>query len=295
MFYLKKERGLKNYMKELFKLKKLYFIALILTGIIFIILVNFNHAYKSEGEILVIFKSERATQNSDQILENLKIITQTLPFYKKVISDEPDTQNELVQELPDYKQKQYWNKAVQVERIGNSSVLKVSAISSDSYTAQILDSQTIKTLISIVGTYYNIEKDIDIRIINPPIARDAFIGSYVYLIFESVLIGFILTILIISFLTLIFEIKPKKRIKNNTLWSYKQKEIPLSGNKKANLLKKKSDELIPMKRAVAPENLPIFDDSSDEKLNLEEQKPITHEATPEEIKERLNKLLNGEI
>jgi len=282
-------------MKELFKLKKLYLITLILAGIIFIILVNFNHAYKSEGEILVIFKSEKATQNSNQILENLKIITQSLPFYKKVLSNEPDTQSELVQELPDYKQKQYWNKTVQVELIGNSSVLKVSAISNDSYTAQILDSQTIKTLISIVGTYYNIEKDIDIRIINPPITKNTFIGSCGYLIFESIIIGFILTLLIINFLTLIFKIKPKKRIKNNTGWSYKQKEIPLSGNERVNLLKKKSDELIPIKKAAAPENLPIFDDSSDKGLKLEEQNPLTHEATPEEIKDRLNKLLNGEI
>ena len=282
-------------MKELFKLKKLYITALILAGIVFVILVNFNHAYKSESDILVIFKSEKAIQSSDQILENLKIISQSLPFYKQVLSNEPDAQDELIQELPDYKQKQYWNETVKIDRIGKSSVLKVSTISNDSYTAQILDSQTIKTLISIVGVYYNIEKDIDIRIINPSVTENSFIGSYIFLVFESILIGFFLTLILINFLTLLFEIKPKQKVKNKTQWSYKQKEIPLSGSKNTNLIEKKSEEFIPSKKAIAPENLPIFDDLNDEELKLEKQEPLTHEATPEEVKERLNKLLKGEL
>ena len=238
----------------------------------------------------MIFKSERASQNSDQILENLKLISQSIPFYEKVISSEPDTQSEFVSELPNYKQKQYWNETVKIERIGKSSALKITSISQDSYTAQILNSQTIKTLIGIAGVYFDIEKDIDIRIINPSMTEYGFLGSYFYLIIKSLIIGFILVFSLFSFLDLILNIKPKKSAK--PVWLYK-KELPIYDKKKEPFFKKITVD--PTKKAAAPENLPIFDGSNGQDLKLEERAPLTHEATSEEVKERLNKLLRGEF
>jgi hypothetical protein len=278
-------------MKELFKSKKLYISLIILVGIIFLILVNFNRAYESKGEILITFKSEKAAQNSSQILENLKLISQSLPFYEKVISDEPDAKNELILELPNYKQKQYWNETVKIERVGESSALEVSAVSFDSYTAQVLSSQTIKTLISVAGVYYDIEKDIDIKIINPPITRYTFVGSYIQLIIKSAILGIILIFLLACLLTLILNIKPNKDAKAKVQWSYK-KELPIFNKGKREVLyeKRVTDST---KKAAAPANLPISEE--DEPIVLEKEKPLTHEATSEEVKERLNKLLNGEI
>jgi hypothetical protein len=296
-------------MQKKFKLKKLYITGLVFFGIIFVILMNFNRAYISKTEILVIFKSEKSVQGSDQILKNLELISESLPFYEKVISDEEDAQNELISELPNYKRKVHWNKIVKMERIGGSSVLQVSATDQDAYTAEILSTQTVKSLLSIVGSYYDIKKDIDIRIINPAITQASFSGSYASLIFQSLIFGFILAFILNYFLSLLITENPKTKTTEKLPWSYK-KESPLFSVDKDDPTEKKPEVKTEKayfnlgKKAAAPANLPISDDSlfsapvaskQEAKDSSEEEKPLIHEATPEEVKERLNKLLNGQL
>ncbi len=309
-------------MSETFKAKKFYIFFLIATVMAFLLLINFERTYQSQTEILVIFKSEKSAQNADIILENLTILPGSLSFYDRVIRAEEDAKNEAVSELPDYKRKKYWNEIIEIKRAGKSSVLQFIAKNDDAYTAEILSTQAVKSLISVIGAYYDIRNDIDIRIIEGPITKSSFSGSYIYTFIRSLLAGFFLAFILHYFLFLFAKNQPKEKSKIKLTWTYK--ETPKSTEKKQNdtparnashsdaggEIKKvtKSDivkgEYIPIfgKKVAAPDNLPIaedipaFEQTKEEVTEVKTEKtPLVHEATAEEVKERLNKLLSGKI
>ena len=302
-------------MLEIFKLKKFYITLVIFIGIIFIILVNFNRTYQAKTEILVIFKSEKAIENSDQILENLKLISQSLPFYEKVLADNEDAQEELILELPDYKKEKYWREIVKMERIGESSGLEITAVSQDAYSAQVLSTQTVKSLIGSIGAYYDIENDLAIRIISPAVTQNSFSGSYFYLILESIFAGFVLAFILNYFLQSLEKETLQKKSTRILPWVYKETpnntparnathsvaggEIKQNDTEKKMIFTVKKVEPIFTKKATAPANLPIAENNIFEisKADEIEEKNLTlsHEATPEEVKERLNKLLSGKL
>jgi hypothetical protein len=109
-------------------------------------------------------------------------------------------------------------------------------------------------------------------------------------------------------LTLLLAEAPKEKLEKKLPWSYKsdspifkaEQEIPF-GEKSEIKPEKKQFNL--GKKAVAPDNLPISDNSlfsapvvpKEEMNNSSDKKPLTHEATPEQVKERLNKLLSGKL
>ncbi|MFA6160299.1 MAG: hypothetical protein WC678_04425 [Parcubacteria group bacterium] len=309
-------------MLEIFKLKKFYIIFIFATAFVFLVLINLNRTYKSQTDILVIFKSEKSAQNANIILENITVLTKSLSFYDRVVQDEEDAQNEVMSELPDYKRKDYWNEIVEIRRVGNSSVLEFIAKDNDSYTAEVLSTQTVKTLLSIIGAYYDIKNDIDIRIIDGPVTKDYFSGSYSYSLLKSLPIGFVLAFVLNYFLFLFGQSQPKEKIKTNLAWSYrdtqkntevKQNDTPArnaSHSDAGGEIKKvkkplvAGEEYIPIfsKKAVAPDNLPIAEDipvfeqpQKEEPKKEEVKTPLIHEATAEEVKERLNRLLNGKL
>ncbi len=307
-------------MLETFKAKKFYIFFLIATAMVFLFLINFERTYQSQTEILVIFKSEKASENADIILENLTILPGSLSFYDRVIQDEEDTKNEAVSELPDYKRKDYWNEIVEIERVGKSSVLQFIAKSDDSYTAEILSTQAVKSLIGVIGAYYDIRNDIDIRIIEGPITKSSFSSSYIYTFLKSLLVGFFLAFILYYFLFLFEENKQKEKSKTKLAWTYRdtqkgtpaRNDVATSGEhsdaggeikkvKKPTLI---TEEYIPIfsKKATAPDNLPIAEDipvfeqpRKEEPKEQIEKNPLIHEATAEEVKERLNKLLSGKL
>ncbi|KKP78270.1 MAG: hypothetical protein A2271_03980 [Candidatus Moranbacteria bacterium RIFOXYA12_FULL_35_19] len=290
-------------MLEIFKLKKFYITLVIFIGIIFIILINFNRTYQAKTEILVIFKSEKAIRNADQILENLKLISQSLPFYEKVLADNEDAQEELILELPNYKKEKYWREIVKMERIGKSSGLEITAINQDAYTAQVLSTQTVKSLIGSIGAYYDIENDLAIRIISPAVTQNSFSGSYFYLILESIFAGFVLAFILNYFLQSLEKETLQKKSTRILPWVYKeeQKNVTVKQDSIERKIIFTKENTIPTfnKKATAPVNLPIAENNIFEisKVDEIEEKnpPLSHEATPEEVKERLNKLLSGKL
>jgi len=297
-------------MLEIFKAKKFYIFFIFATAFVFLALINLNRTYKSQVDILVIFKSEKSAQNANVILENLVLLPKTLSFYDQVVQDEEDAQNETVSELPDYKRKSYWDEIVEIRRVGNSSVLEFIAKDNDSYTAEILSTQTVKTLLSVIGAYYDIKNDIDIRIIDGPVTKNSFSGSYPYTFIASLLIGFGLAFAINYFLFLFEQNQSKERPKTNFAWSYRDtlKNTPArnashsdaGGEAKTEKPTLIAEEYIPIfgKKAVAPDNLPIAEDIpvfEQPKKEEIEKIPLIHEATAEEVKERLNQLLSGKL
>ena len=130
-----------------------------------------------------------------------------------------------------------------------------------------MSTQTVKNLISTIGVYYDIKNDIDIRIIDRSITKSSFAGSYIYALFESLLAGFFLALILNYFLFLFGQSQPKEKTKTTLTWSYKEaskdevKQVVTKIEKSKKPIAMK-EEYIPIfsKKAVAPDNLPIAED-----------------------------------
>ena len=254
-------------MKEIFKLKTFWIIFAAAALVFFVALINFNRVWESEAQVLIIPKSETAAENSEQMVENFKVLVASLSFYEKIAKDDEDLLDKTVSELPAGKKKIYWNSKIKTERLEKSGVIRIKTLDKSRFQSEALNNQAVKTLIAAAGFYYNIKTDIDIRVIESSVSKEIVSHSKIALFLESLAGTFILTV--ISFLISFSLFKNGK----------KEKISPRVQEKKTWVA------------SSVPENLPIKE--PEKQLAVEE--PIIREATPEEVKERLNKLLSGKL
>ncbi|MFA7319475.1 MAG: hypothetical protein WC022_02655 [Parcubacteria group bacterium] len=324
-------------MKKIFNLKSFWIVFILATIAIFVVGINARRAYRSETTILIIPKSEAAARNSDQIIENLSQLPTTLSFYARMTKDNEDAADETIAELPDYKKKTYWNSELRVARVGTSGILKFIATDSDRYQAEIISSQAAASLIGMVGLYYDIENDLDVRIIDPVITDYANGAFDLWLFIESILGFFLLETILFYCGTVFFK---KERVlqigRPKFFFPYGKTDAVLSPEpekeeKRETVLpldrkwsiedKPYTDFVKTQKTSSAPANLPVAEkdnfpmQSETETSSLVEtlasveenqvpetemkapqaEMPITREATAEEVKARLNKLLSGQL
>lgn len=289
-------------MKKITKSKAFWLLAAFATVIIFLALTNFNRTYKSDVEILVIPKSEKAINSSKEIIANLRAIPKTLSFYNRMAADNSNVITDAIRELPDYKKKNYWNSKISTQKISRSGVIEISITDKDFSRAQTLSVQSAKILISSAGLYYNIKDDVDIRILDGPTIH----YSDVYPVWAVALISLVAGLFLayisffISFNLFSGRVKKDriqplhkigKEIKFKPAYPKNSAEQPWISEEKsyADFAKK----------ASAPGNLPIQEQEEDSKIYFTEEKkkekPATREATEEEVKERLNRLLSGKL
>lgn len=349
-------------MKKVFNSKTFWIVSVVALAAIFMLSVNIDRAYKSTTKLLIIPRSPVSVKNADQIIGNLTQIPYSLSFYDRMAKENADVTDATVAELPDYKRQAHWNSALQTQRVGTSGVLEITVTDKDHYQAEVLSSQASKTLLGVVGLYYNIETDLDVRIINPTVT-DYSAGETDYVLLLERLLGAFLLIYFIFFVSLnlnlnLLEKEVAKKIAlpnffaryGNSFSPAKAKddEAVAIPEKKWTLPpeeKPYTDFIKTNKVASAPFNLPIAEDESflttrEEEIILETTKsvtleseadeeektvedyavepaetpanniaeiepatpvvseeavPITREATPEEVKARLNKLLSGKL
>jgi hypothetical protein len=272
--YLEKKIKL---MQKIFSSKKLYVGIILSTIIIFLMLINFRRAYVSTSYILVIPKSDTAAINSEQIIENLSFIPTT------------------------------WNSKLEIKRLGKSGILAISILDANRHQAESINNSTIQKFIKTVGFYYDIKNDIDVRIIDEITNKESTTKAGVMLFFSSLISGFVLTVIFLFTFSYLFE--KKKAIENirpdifNFRKSFSKKEQGMEDLNKIILKEEEEikpldffekDQIFPIKKAAAPDNLPIAPEEIEktEKIVIAPQ-PIIREATAEEVKERLNKLLSG--
>jgi len=287
-------------------------------------------------DVLLLPKSEMSVRNIEQIIANAKQIPLSLSFYNKLIEINSDIEDE-ASELPDAKRKDFWNSKIQTTQIGNSGVVRLTTFASDQMQAEILSRQSASSLVVVMSRYYNIKTDLDMRIIDGPIASQTTKTNIFLWIFLSLILGLILG-LIVSLLTelIVGKIENKKddrqigfgtqpaRLTNFSFPIFgtdNKKILPVESESIFNFNIKKEREIVePVvieesfavaeKKATAPANLPIAEEevSFDFKSQPEEEmqfvekivsdavsKDNAREATPEEVKARLNKLLSGDI
>ncbi|MEI7426179.1 MAG: hypothetical protein WCK16_04640 [Candidatus Moraniibacteriota bacterium] len=296
-------------------------------GIIFLLIFLFNlnksKTYQSETDILILPKNESITRSLDLVIANFQQVLASLAFNDRIAENNDALESGI--ELPNYKRKEFWNSKITATQIEKSGVIQIKNFDQDSTLAKELNNDTVENLIAIAGNYYNIKTDLEIRIVDGPIVKRVISQNIFSIIGQSLL--WTLGIYVIFFLLfpLIFikkeairkeffgqdflsKIAPSKK----TIQAVLLEEDNYFANKNFFENVKKADELkveVPQenvsslstfpnfgKKAATPANLPV---SEEEVPDIFRQKEIisndyvSREATEDEVKARLNRLLGG--
>lgn len=296
---------------------KIFWLALILAAaVVFLVGINLDRNFKAEVDVLILPKSDSAVRNISQIMGNAKEIPRSLSFYDKLLERNEDIEDEAAG-LPDYKRKAVWNSKNKIEQIGSSGIVKIEVFDPSQWQAEILSRQVATDVAVVMSKYYNVKTDLDVRIIDGPIIGYAPRRSIAAWIGISLLVGLAAGFL----LSLISSVLSKAEIKRKfqVRFPFRERKPFVISEEKAGIpkgvfeaekkeepafviTKKEKPVIGATKKAAAPSNLPVGEEFIFEapKIKPEEEKPeekktAYREATPEEVKERLNKLLRGEM
>jgi hypothetical protein len=283
--------------------------------VILIFNINRNSAYESEMTILLLPKNESMAKEIDSVRGNFKQIMQSLVF-----CDEVSKQNEslsVTQDLSNYQRKKFCDSKSEVSLVEKSTMIKVKNFDKDGVLARELNSDMVGVLIASAGKYYNINTALELRIVDGPIVKlDSFRNS-LWLFGESIFWTIVIYAGLFFLVPFIF-IKKKKTnfpvLKNNfsskTPFEKMVSIFPETENYFAdkNFFPAKTTILSVGKKAPTPVNLPVneeavpdifrekivvAEDGATEKKENANENYVHREATPDEVKERLNKLLRG--
>ncbi|MFA6048303.1 MAG: hypothetical protein WCV59_05345 [Parcubacteria group bacterium] len=306
-------------MENNLKIKYFFAVAAVVAVICFAIFLNNNPVYRGEIEVLLIARNSVVDGKIDSLTETAKNIPLTLSFYDRVI--EGEGLEDPSADLSAQERKAYWNSIIKTEKVDGSNIVKITAYDMDKDQAGKLADIYAKELSASLARYYNIKTQLDTRIIDQPITAFDFEKSVwpqaAKSIFWGVVAG-ILDILLFSFIPK--SIKEKNIPSEKSIFTYKTDVpektaepdyFPVDFSQKPEI-KKQEKMITPEKKSAAPENLPFADEEvveqklyangngeKEKKEEIVETKKVTEdifrEATPEEVKERLNKLLSGKM
>ncbi|MCA9365172.1 MAG: hypothetical protein KC736_04730 [Candidatus Moranbacteria bacterium] len=129
---------------------------IILTGVftiaIFVASVDMFRQHVSSAEILIVPKSERATRNAKQIVENYRVIPQTRVFAEAMI------------EKQQKKTATQWQKNLTVKRNGDSGVINFAITAGTKEESKEALALMLKTLVRTMDRYYKRDHDVQIAL-----------------------------------------------------------------------------------------------------------------------------------
>jgi len=270
----------------------LYFIiiALAVSAVSFLLLLEKYKQYDSEISIIFVPKSEIAARDAERIIENMEILPTKMFFYDRMAAYDKDIENK-ISSFSD----------VKVEREKNSSVMKISALAKGREDSIAVSKTVTTTLFNVLGFYYNIKKDADFRIVDGPITH-VVITNWIFILVYGLLAG-ILSLFVISFISQSIFSYPERKKKASNLFKISQKikakpEISKIREEDEVYEIKASPKTIPAstKQSSAPENLPFIDEDYfrnniiksaepepeifEEIVEIEEPTEIAKETTP---------------
>ena len=301
----------------MFKSKLFWITTIVVAVIVFMIGVNQNKAFVGETDILVLSKSDQVSRNLDQVIGDVKEIPHSLSFYNKLLQENPDIED-VAAGLPDAQRKSEWNANLDVRSIKNSGVLKVEFSSPSQLQAEIVSEQTAKDIAVVMSRYYSIQSDLDIRLIDGPIVQKAngmkngglialgivigLIGGAITFFLSYLLFGKKIRLATPNFMPNVkFPSFSKNKAKTPVMPTM-EKAQPEKAFVMPEMIKEKL--IVSERKTAAPSNLPVGEEFVMGSLRRVEKKvepetpkaePSTHEASEEEVRARLNKLLNGRL
>jgi capsular polysaccharide biosynthesis protein len=167
----------------------------ILSATFFLLLIGSFKTYRSEISIMVSAKSDVAAKQQAQIISNMIELPKTLAFYDRLLKFNADVRD-VAQGLSQQKREAKWNEMVSVERTAlDASVVKIAITTNRQSDSVQLVNKTVRTLFDTAAFYYDVKKDVDLRIVNGPITRVQVVGWY-WLLTISALSGFAVAILL---------------------------------------------------------------------------------------------------
>lgn len=288
-------------------------IAIIAAAAFFLIGVNSNNMYVGETNILVLPKSDKTARNIEQIIGDAEEIPKSLKFYDILLTENSGVDDQFAA-LPDYQRKEMWNKMIRVEAKKRSGVLSVRAFSPSLLQASIVSEQVARDIAVVMSRYYDIKTDLDIRIIDGPIVSPQKKFFNLALAAFSLLFGLIIGMIVYfifgkksgkayfpSRTSMNFpQFSVAKAPERNEIKTEVRKDIPAEES-----FAKKETTMGGARKAGAPENLPVGSEfvvgalrrsaKATQKEEERDVEPKTHEASEEEIRARLNKLLGGKF
>jgi len=302
----------------------LYIIAVLA---ILVALININRTYKAEVDLMLVARNDATAKNMDRIIEDARIIPLSVSFYNMIADENFD---DPVEELPDYKREAFWKKKIEAEKVNGSSIIRITVFDEDQMVVEDLGEKVALNVAEVLSRYYNINTELDSRIVNGPTVSYGMKNNIFILILESLLGGliFVFSVFAVNYILGILgigkkiESKKAKLVRKLPIISKEEvrglisfdkkpvdfKKIDKQSKEQESYIQKTNFPEILGKKSAAPENLPIADESMFQKINsaesvktekIREEKRDNEieirEATPEEVKERLNKLLRGDL
>ena len=158
---------------------------------------DFFRAYRADVTVLIVARSGMPETSSD-VAENAAELVRTLAFYDRMLADNDLIDDAFDGSAPD-RRKAGWNALVTVERQAESGVLVIEARGDTPEQAKRLAKQTAQSLFAVAGFYYDVKTDIDMRIIDGPLAAYVFRSPFLFAA-TSVLTSLALTALFFWFL-----------------------------------------------------------------------------------------------
>ncbi|MFZ5982445.1 MAG: hypothetical protein ACOYS2_02665 [Patescibacteria group bacterium] len=284
---------------------------LVILGMIF-----FGKTY--ETRMLFAIKSQGASTGNemDAVMDNAEIMAESLKIYDRIFENDSWASASVYQE-----NRKEWDNLFSSKRIKKSSIFQISITGDDATENERIIQRFTPIFISEFSQFYNIKTEARIWVFEEPISLEKNIFSQNQVAFWSIFAGTILGLCSAVFLGKkkkslmqepFFKRGNQARYESNKKEFFSVKEGPAESE--VSQEKKPIEKTIETKTNFAPANLPIAGDeierlfgatkngsgykisekSETKKKAAFEEKPVLYrEATPEEVKERLNKLLGG--
>lgn len=324
-----------NYLKSIKISLRTVVVAIVLAITLFLVFLEGSKQYGATMSIMVIPKSEVAVKQKDEITANMQTVAGMLSFYDRVLSDNPQIKDSTAGKTPDERKAAWnqFTKATKRKDL-NNSIVDITVYAKKQTDATILVEKTTSELITVMSGYYNIKNDVDLRIVDGPITKVT-VSYWYWLILVSAAMGFVISILIQESAELAKGLAGRKFSRKsafNRLDEYLAKQQGPRMTKiedaylpeEREILEKQATEkpveeivhfkheysypnfpempVDHVKKSAAPENLPIQEEFSWNEPVVEqpvEEKPQpkadSEEPTEEELKQRLNQLLKGNL
>ena len=149
---------------------------------------------------MLIPRSQEVASHIDDIAANARELPETLAFFERMLADNPGITDFTKGKTPDQR-KELWNQYISINDAKGKSktIIEISLYAKKQSDAEALSKKTAQTLFAVMGGYYDIRTELDMRIIDGPISGAAVRGLW-WIISLSAIVGF-LGAFVVSFAT----------------------------------------------------------------------------------------------
>ena len=166
---MEKNDGLKMIKRIPFHIYVIAAVVTLLAGLFFA--ANFR-SYRSEVTLMLIARTDYSVADKREIAGNLAELPKLLSFYDLLLKDNPDIVD-LNAKMSASKRKSAWNDVLRVENVNNggASLIILDVTMPSEGSAETVVQKSAATLVAVTGRYYDISKDIDLRIVDGPVTE----------------------------------------------------------------------------------------------------------------------------